>query len=216
MKTGILTLIIFLVFNLAWGQTNPIVKNLFYNLPLDSSCQDIRKTIKTDKRFIPRNNDTSQFANPYTYFGITSDKGVMQLRPDSIEIGLTVGFTRVVDRRGKAKSVSITFLRLQYFYSSKDSVQKEYERVLYMLRPIHKNAIYQGIDTINYNSELQEQTNAEGMTYSNPKSHYSIEVLKTALAKNQFGLFLEFRRKDAPKRRLLWTRRKRSMYAEIF
>ena len=74
MKTGILTLIIFLVFNLAWGQTNPIVKNLFYNLPLDSSCQDIRKTIKTDKRFIPRNNDTSQFANPYTYFGITSDK----------------------------------------------------------------------------------------------------------------------------------------------
>ena len=197
MTKNIFIFFTFLIFKSVLGQTSETVKHIFLDLPLDKPRADIHKTIKADKRFKSTDKDTSYFNSfMYTYIGLTNDKGIIKSKPDSIEIELTYGVGSSHINGKKMKSYSSTYLKLRYFYSSLDSVEKEYQNILSVLRPILKDTSYTRIDTIFSDSPVRSQFKATGMTFKNKKTTYSVEVLNASIIENKYGLYLEYKKDE--------------------
>jgi hypothetical protein len=173
-----------------------IIKHIFYDLPLDKSRPEIRKTLLTDNRFKSTNTDTNDFTTSWsTFIGLCSDQGVIKSTPDSIEIELTFGSSSTFSKKRK-KHTSLTYVKIRYFYSSLDSVELEYNRIANMLRPIFTDTTLTGIDTVFSDSSVRSQFKAKGMTFRNANSNYSVELLSAIITKNYYGLFIEYTRED--------------------
>ena len=57
--------------------------------------------------------------------------------PDSMQILLALGYTSLsTEKGGEPDFKNISLLNFKYFYSSKDSVDKEYEKLLHSVYPI--------------------------------------------------------------------------------
>lgn len=122
------------------GQIHPLVKQIFYDLPLEKSRKDLRDFILNDKRFISTDSIFNNY-HPLSFFkGITTDKGLIISNPDSIKVLLFLGNTSLsTEKGGEADFKDIMLVNCKYYYSSKDNVEMEYGRLQNMLQPILKD-----------------------------------------------------------------------------
>ena len=208
------TIIIFLLFSLnSFSQNNKTIKNIFYNLPIERTREEIKKSLNKDKRFISKNKktepafqskDTIHFIIPdifNTYIGKCLDNGITYSKADSIEIELTFGYESgemSMDRRMKYNSneTETTILKVRYYYSSMDSVIREYKTITDLLKKEMKDNYQTGIDTVYSDNPISSQFKAHGMTFKNKRKHYKIEVLKAILRDNYYGLYLVYEHRE--------------------
>ena len=121
------------------SQVAPAVKNIFYNLPLEKSRLDLREVLVNDKRFISTDTTFNNF-KPSTFFkGTTTDKGLIQSNPDSIQVMLIYGNAALVTEKGGQEDTTKhpMILEYQYYFSDQDKVKMEYRRLLKMVQPIY-------------------------------------------------------------------------------
>ena len=119
-------------------QVHPIIKNIFYNLPLEKSRLDLREVIINDKRFILTDTTFNDYP-PTTFFkGITADKGLIKSKPDSIQVMLIYGNAALVTEKGGQEDSTKhpMILECKYFFSNKDRAEMEYGRILNLVHPI--------------------------------------------------------------------------------
>lgn len=123
------------------GLIHPVVKQIFYDLPLEKSRKDLLDIIMNDKRFVSTDSIFNNY-QPLSFFkGITADRGLIISKPDSIKFLLFLGNTSLItEKGGKAVFKDIMLVNCKYYYSSKDSVEMEYERLLNKLQPILKDS----------------------------------------------------------------------------
>lgn len=79
----------------------------------------------------------------YTYMGLTKDNGIILSQSDSVIIRLTYAFNASF-KAINDKSVNrkpLTILRLEYYYSTMEIAEKEYQNILNILKPIIKDTI---------------------------------------------------------------------------
>jgi hypothetical protein len=119
-------------------QVHQIIENIFYNLPLERSRLDLREVIVNDKRFILTDTTFNNFKPSSFFKGVTADKGLIKSNPDSIQVMLIYGNAALVTEKGGQEDFNKhpMILECTYFYSHKDSVEIEYERLLNLVYPI--------------------------------------------------------------------------------
>lgn len=119
-------------------QVHPIVEKIFYNLPLEKSRLDLRELIVNDRRFILTDTTFNDFTPSSFFKGITTDRGLIVSKPDSIQVLLFYGGAALVTEKGGEEDFNKhpMILECKYFYSNKDSVEMEQERLLKMIQPI--------------------------------------------------------------------------------
>lgn len=119
-------------------QIHPIIENIFYDLPLEKSRLDLRKVIVNDKRFILTDTTFNNFEPSSFFKGIATNKGLINSNPDSIQVLLFYGNAALVTEKGGKEDFNKHPMGLQckYFFSNKDSIEKEYEKLLNLVYPI--------------------------------------------------------------------------------
>jgi hypothetical protein len=119
-------------------QIHPIIQTIFCGLPLDKSRLELREMILKDKRFMSTDTTFNNFP-PSTFFkGLTTDKGLIEAEPDSIQVMLIYGNAALVTEKGGQEDTTKhpMILEYQYFFSSKESAELEYRRILNLVQPI--------------------------------------------------------------------------------
>src|SRR5688572_5220794 len=139
-------LILLSLASLSIAQTHPRVREIFFNLPLDESWENNYKILSTDKRFYAtedaRKGKLLSYINSFS--GWSTDQGIIEAPADSIEVELTWGTIALPLKRKRTKPVMQVILKTRYYYASKDSVEKEYEQLLNVLRPLIKDTLIKG------------------------------------------------------------------------
>lgn len=121
------------------GQIHPIIKNIFYNLPLEKSRLDLREVILNDKRFVLTDTTFNNY-KPSTFFkGVTTDKGLIKSNPDSIQVMLIYGNAALKVEKGGQEDPNRhpMIFECKYFFSNIESAEMEYERILNLVHPIY-------------------------------------------------------------------------------
>lgn len=120
-------------------EVHPIIKNIFYNLPLEKSRLDLREVIINDQRFILTDTTFNNFKPSSFFKGITADKGLIKSNPDSIQVLLFYGNAALVTEKGGQEDSTKHPMGLQfkYFFSYKDNVEMEYRRLSNLVHPIY-------------------------------------------------------------------------------
>ena len=119
-------------------QIHPIIETIFCGLPLDKSRLELREMILKDKRFVLTDTTFNNFP-PSTFFkGLTTDKGLIEAMPDSIQVMLIYGNAALVTEKGGQEDTTKhpMILEFQYFFSHKESAELEYRRILNLVQPI--------------------------------------------------------------------------------
>jgi len=198
MKQSFCILLLLGLSTLTEGQTNKKVKEIFYNLPLDASRKEISVKLNSDSRF--RSTDKFLDSNSYfsepSFIGLCSDLGLVKSKPDSLEVELTWGYSYSPKSKKKRNDFSDLYFKSRYYYSSPDSVEKEYRNMLTILRKLTSDTLSAGIDTIYSDSPIRSQLKAHGVEFVFHKPYYKVQVLFANITKNYFGLFLEYTRKE--------------------
>lgn len=120
-------------------KVHSIIKQIFYNLPLEKSRLELREILLNDKRFVLTDNNFNDYP-PSTFFkGIIVDNGLIQSNPDSIQVLLAYGNAALVTEKGGEKDFNKhpMLLESNYFFSNKKSVELEYNRLLNLVQPIY-------------------------------------------------------------------------------
>jgi len=117
---------------------NPIIENIFYNLPLEKSRLALREVMVNDKRFVLTDTTFNNYKASTFFKGITADKGVIKSDPDSIQIMLIYGNAALTTEKGGQADTTKhpMILECQYFFSNKDMAEMEYGRILNLVQPI--------------------------------------------------------------------------------
>jgi hypothetical protein len=183
-------LFLLLSFITTFGQTDKRVQSIFYELPLDKPRSEIERILQSDKRFQKLDVDSEMF-NMFTYWGRVLNQGIIKSKADSIDIELTYGISSNSNQKG---STRLTHVKLRYFYSSLDTVEKEFKKLSNILNPISNNTSETRIDTIYSDSPIRSQFKAKGVTFHHNKPYYSVELLRATILKNRFGLYIEYTR----------------------
>jgi hypothetical protein len=121
------------------GQVHSVIQNIFYNLPLEKSRLALREVLFNDKRFTSTDTTFNNF-HPSSFFkGNSTDKGLIESNPDSIQVMLIYGNAALVTEKGGQEDTTKhpMILEYKYFFSDQDSVEKEYRRLLEMVHPIY-------------------------------------------------------------------------------
>lgn len=119
-------------------RVHPIIKNIFYHLPLESSRLELREAILKDQRFVLTDTSFNNFP-PATFFkGITTNKGLIESDPDSIQVMLIYGNAALVTEKGGAEDTTKhpMILECVYYFSNQETAKKEYERLINRVHPV--------------------------------------------------------------------------------
>jgi hypothetical protein len=119
-------------------QVHSTIENIFYKLPLDKSRLDLREIIVNDKRFILTDTTFNNYTPSSFFKGITTDKGLIESNPDSIQVMLIYGNAALTTEKGGQEDTTKhpVILECKYFFSNKESAEMEYGRLLNMVQPI--------------------------------------------------------------------------------
>lgn len=183
-------------------QVQPIIENIFYNLPLEKSRLDLREIIINDKRFILKDTTFNNFKPSSFFKGITKDKGLIKSNPDSIQVMLFLGNTSLTtEKGGEADFKDIMLLNFKYFYSSKDNVEIEYKRILNMLYPILKDSSSEKSESPYSNGNVRGQMTVISEIFQNYNPYYrvgisSISKVPSDNSKSIFTLDIVFSKED--------------------
>lgn len=102
-------------------QVHPIIRDVFYDLPLHYARLDLRGVIVRDERFISTDTTFNDY-RPATFFkGITTDKGIIDSNPDSIEVLLVYGDAALItDKGGQADTTKHPMILVfRYFFANR-------------------------------------------------------------------------------------------------
>lgn len=119
-------------------QIHPTIQTIFYSLPLDKSRLELREMILNDKRFVLTDTTFNNFPPSSFFKGLTTDKGLIEAKPDSIQVMLIYGNAVLVTEKGGQQDTTKhpMILECKYFYANKESVELEYRRLLNLVQPI--------------------------------------------------------------------------------
>lgn len=158
------------------------LKRIFYGLPLELSRLDLREVIVHDQRFKSTDTTFNGLAPASFFKGTTSDQGLIQSNPDSIQVMLIYGDAALVTERGGDPDFDKhpVIFECRYFYSNKDSAEREYEQMVRLLEPIFT-------DSSAVKTELWESEYAQGIQKCNGKvfDHYG-PYFRTAISTINF------------------------------
>ena len=127
----------FIKYDSSSAQVHPLVKKLFYMLPLEMRSEDLKDVLLNDGRFISSGHLDNAQQPSFIYKGVTSERGVVGSNPDSIQVALVLGNTLLkVAKGGEAEFKDILLLNCKYFFSYKDSMLNEYEKLVGILSSI--------------------------------------------------------------------------------
>ncbi len=109
-------------------QIHPVIKNIFYNLPLEKSRLDLREIIVNDKRFILTDTAFNNYKPSLFFKGITTDKGLIKSNPDSIQVMLIYGNAALVTEKGGEEDFTKhpMIFECKYYFSNKGIAELEY------------------------------------------------------------------------------------------
>jgi hypothetical protein len=163
------------------GQVQPIIENIFYNLPLEKSRSDLRTVILNDKRFILTDTTFNNFKPSSFFKGITADKGLIKSKPDSIQVMLIYGNAALVVEKGGQEDTTKhpMILECKYFFSNKESAEMEYRRILNLVHPIYTDTSSIMVDNweTGYSKGKQKGTQkCIGKIFDSFKPYYRVAV----------------------------------------
>jgi hypothetical protein len=179
---------------LAAGQIHPLVKQIFYDLPLDKTRSDLREIIAHDQRFRSTDTASETVKNLIPYFrGVTTDKGLITSTPEAIEILLTFGNSPSVSAH---EGQTDLILNVKYFYSVKDSAEAGYRHLIKILPAAFKDSRDIKVETPYSGGSTRYEFTAAGKLFENFNPYYRVEIVTASMANNTYGLFVEFRCKE--------------------
>jgi hypothetical protein len=183
-------------------QVHSIIEIIFYNLPLEKSRLDLRKVILNDKRFFLTDTTFNDYP-PTTFFkGITADKGLIKSKPDSIQVMLIYGNAALITEKGGQEDTTKhpMILECKYFFSNKESVKKEYRRLLNLIHPIYTDTSSIMVDK--WEAQFSKSTEkCIGKIFDHFDPYYRvaiayISIIPTDGSKPVFVLDLAFSKED--------------------
>ena len=199
----VLFIYIFTLSCFASGQIHPIVKEIFYSLPLEKSRKDLRDLILNDKRFILKDTSSVGSKNSTPYFsGYATTNGVIKSTEDSNEVLIVSGTTMMTTEKGGAQEFkNVKIVILKYYFSSKDVVNLEYANVTGMLQPILNDTTPTKSESSYSKGAFHGQLITTGKLFEHFEPYYSVEVSSVEIipddfSKGVFGLYIEFRQED--------------------
>lgn len=184
------------------GQIHPLVKHIFYDLPLEKSRKDIRNAILNDNRFVSTDTIFNNYEPTSFFKGITADRGLIQSNPDSIQVMLFLGNTSLVTEKGsEAEFKDIMLVNCKYFYSRKDIVEMEYGRLINLLYPILKDSSIGKSETPYLKSKSSGQMIITENIFESYKPYYrvgisSISMIPTNESNSVYVLDIVFGKED--------------------
>ena len=119
-------------------QIHPAIETIFSGLPLGKSRLELREMILNDERFILTDTTFNNFP-PSTFFkGQTTEKGLIQTKPDSIQVMLIYGNASLITKKGGQEDTTKhpMILEYQYYFSKRESAELECRRMLNLVQPI--------------------------------------------------------------------------------
>jgi hypothetical protein len=156
---------------------HPVIENIFYHLPLEKSRRDLCAAIANDQRFILKDTAVDHQPTASFFTGSTIDKGVMTAAPDSIQVLVFSGNTTLTTEKDGAPAFkNIMLLNLKYFYSTKDTVETEYKRVLKMLSPILKDVQSEKMNSAYTNGKVKGQMTVVSEIFHHYHPYYRVGV----------------------------------------
>lgn len=163
------------------GQVQPIIENIFYNLPLEKSRLDLREVIVNDKRFILTDTTFNNYRPSSFFKGLTTDKGLIKSNPDSIQVLLIYGNAALVVEKGGQEDTTKhpMILECKYFFSNKESAEMEYRRILNLVHPIYTDTSSIMVDNweTGYSKGKQKGTQkCIGKIFDSFKPYYRVAV----------------------------------------
>ena len=119
-------------------QIDPIIEHIFYGLPLEKSRLDLREVIVNDDRFVLTDSTFNEFEPSSFFKGITTEKGIIQADPDSIQLMLIYGDAALITEKGGQEDFTKhpMILECKYFFSDTKKAEMEYERILDLVYPV--------------------------------------------------------------------------------
>ena len=163
------------------GQIQPIIKNIFYNLPLEKPRLDLREVILNDKRFVLTDTTFNNY-KPSTFFkGLTTDKGLIISNPDSIQVMLIYGNAALIVEKGGQEDPNKhpMILECKYFFSNRESAEMEYGRILNLVHPIYTDTssiIIDNWETGYSNGKHKGTQTCIGKIFDSFKPYYRVAV----------------------------------------
>lgn len=119
-------------------QIHPTIQTIFSGLPLDKSRLELREVILNDERFILTDTSFNNFPPTAFFKGQTTDKGLIQSKPDSIQVMLIYGNALLITEKGGLEDSTKhpMILEYLYFFSNRESAELECRRMLNLVQPI--------------------------------------------------------------------------------
>lgn len=176
-----------------FGQASYSINDVFHGLPIEEQSPLIQKILLSDKRFYSTHTSEDVNKSMYTYTGYAKDNGVILSKSDSVLIHLTYASNSSFKEINNAQAIGkrLTILRLEYYYSLPETVEKEYRNILNILKPLISDTI------LTFQSHSSDtRFYASGMTFKDNMSKYRIEVLKASFKPNVFALLIEYVREE--------------------
>lgn len=183
-------------------QIHPIIESIFYNLPLEKSRLDLREIMVNDRRFVLTDTTFNNFKPSSFFKGITTDKGLINSKPDSIQVMLIYGNAALITEKGGQEDFNKhpMIVECSYFYSNKDTVELEYGRLLNLVHPIFTDTSSIKID--NWETEYSKGTQkCIGKIFDHFEPYYRVSISSVSFipadgSKNVFVLNIAFSKED--------------------
>lgn len=184
------------------AQIDSVIKQIFYNLPLEKSRLELREVILSDKRFISTDSIFNDYQPSSFFKGKTTSTGVVESAPDSIQILLAYGHTSLAtEKGGEPDFKNIVLLNCQYFYSSQDSVEKEFNKLMQSINPILPDSRSEKSESPYSIGQISGQMKIIGNIFENFNPYYrigisSISMLSDSNQKSIYVLDIVFSKED--------------------
>lgn len=184
------------------GPIHPLVKDLFYKLPLEKSRKDLREIMLHDQRFVSTDSIFNDYEPSAFFKGMTSDKGLITSNPDSIQVMLFPGHTSLsTEKDGEADFKDIVLLNFKYFYSGKDKVETETKRILDSLHPILKDSRSEKSETPYTKGHVRGQMTVMSEIFQHFDPYYRVGISSISMVpsdpfKSVFVLDIVFSKED--------------------
>ncbi|MBX7052773.1 MAG: hypothetical protein K1X54_12105 [Flavobacteriales bacterium] len=142
---------------------------------------ELREMIMNDRRFSSTDSAFNNFS-PATFFkGNSKDKGPVKSTPDSIQFMLVYGDAALVTEKGGQEDFDKhpMILKSSYFYSNKDSLELEYNRLLEMVYPVFTDtsAINNDIWESDYSNDAQKgRQKCKGKIFESFDPYYRVSI----------------------------------------
>ncbi|MFT3682153.1 MAG: hypothetical protein QM791_17900 [Ferruginibacter sp.] len=192
MKKAFFISIFTLFAGILFGQLKSPVRELFFGINLNASRKAIYNQLASDKRFFQKGYIETDSLSPFyhgEFHGLSFDKGLVEAKPDSIEISLNwLKISRLV-KNGEHETINNLIFFSKYYYSSNDIAKKEYQQIIDLVS--RKNS-----DTSHQERYIHFPVPIESTRFNFRKPAYQLEIMLFNFDATHSELHLSFIRKE--------------------